>query len=196
MIDLDAIIHITRMLHTMRRISEPTRAGGQETVYPTREEAGEATVEAILTEVSGWVGELRCHSMGRLVQSHVSMGQLHVLWLLQHHGAMSMSRLAELVGVSLSNATGIIDRMEEHGLVERVRVPNDRRLVLVQPAAAGVRALSETETHRRDRLKSVLAHLSPTERPIVLEALRSLRRALSAEAETTAVHRHHFADAG
>jgi DNA-binding MarR family transcriptional regulator len=123
------------------------------------------------------------------------MGQLHVLWLLQHHGSMPMSRLAELVGASLSNATGIIDRMEEHGLVERVRVPNDRRLVLVEPAAAGLRALSETETHRRDRLRSVLTHLSATERPIVLAALRSLRRALSAEVESAAVHQHHFADA-
>jgi DNA-binding MarR family transcriptional regulator len=157
--------------------------------------ADPASVEAILTEVSGWVGELRCHSMGRLVQGTVSMGQLHVLWLLQHHGAMSMSRLAELVGVSLSNATGIIDRMEEHGLVERTRVSNDRRLVLVQPAEAGLRELSETETHRRDRLRSVLSHLSPTERPIVLAALQSLRRALSAEVESATVHQHHFADA-
>jgi len=157
--------------------------------------ADRATVEAILTEVSGWVGELRCHSMGRLVQGTVTMGQLHVLWLLQHHGAMPMSRLAELVGVSVSNATGIIDRMEEHGLVERARVSNDRRLVLVQPADAGLRALSETETHRRDRLRSVLSHLSATERPIVLAALRSLRRALSAEVESAPVHQHHFADA-
>ena len=43
-----------------------------------------------------------------------------------------MSRLAELLDVSLSNATGIVDRMEERGLVERVRVPDDRRVVLVR----------------------------------------------------------------
>ena len=67
-----------------------------------------------LTEVGGWIGELRCASMGqRWSRADVSMSQLHVLWLLQHHGAMSMSRLAELLDVSLSNATGIIDRMEE-----------------------------------------------------------------------------------
>ncbi|MCI0584150.1 MAG: MarR family transcriptional regulator, partial [Chloroflexi bacterium] len=131
-----------------------------------------ASVDAILTEVAGWVGELRCASMGRLVQGHVSLSQMHVLWLLQHHGAMPMSRLADLLDVSLSNATGIIDRMEEHGLVERSRVPDDRRLVLVKPAAAGLRALSETETNRRERMRSVVGRLSPSERPIVLAALR------------------------
>jgi MarR family transcriptional regulator, organic hydroperoxide resistance regulator len=153
-----------------------------------------ASVEAILTEVSGWIGDLRCASMGRLVQSHVSLSQMHVLWLLQHHGAMSMSRLAELLDVSLSNATGLIDRMEEHGLIERVRVPDDRRIVLVKPAAAGLVALSETETNKREQMRSVLGHLPASEQPIVLAAMRSLRRALSAQTESGTVHEHHFAE--
>jgi DNA-binding MarR family transcriptional regulator len=167
-------------------------AGAPETAYPTRAGATEATVDSILTEVFGWVGELRCASMGRLVQGQVSMSQLHVLWLLQHQGAMTMSRLAELLGVSLSNATGIIDRMETNGLIERVRVPDDRRLVLVQPAAGGRKALMETESTKRDSMRSVVRRLSPSERPIVLQALRSLRRALSAEVESSPTHRHHF----
>ena len=154
-----------------------------------------ADIDAILTEVGGWIGELRCASMGQLVQGRVSLSQMHVLWLLQHHGAMAMSRLAELLGVSLSNASGIIDRMEEHGLIERERVPDDRRLVVVRPSAAGVRAILETETTRRERMRAVLGHLPASERPIVLAALRSLRRALSAEVESTGVHEHHFADA-
>lgn len=155
--------------------------------------AGAASVDAILTEVSGWVGDLRCASLERLVQGNVSLSQMHVLWLLQHQGEISMSRLAELLDVSMSNATGIIDRMEEKRFIERVRVPDDRRLVLVRPGSAGIRALSETETSKRDRMRAVLGHLSASERPIVLAALRSLRRALTAEVES-AVHEHHFAE--
>ena len=163
----------------MRSISDPTDS---------------ADVETILTEVYGWVGELRCASMGRLVQGRVSLSQMHVLWLLQHHGELSMSRLAELLDVSLSNATGLIDRMSEHGLIERSGVPDDRRVVLVRPAAGGLRALSETETSRRERMRAVLGHLPEAERPVVLAAIRSLRRALSAEVESATVHEHHFAD--
>lgn len=154
-----------------------------------------ADIEAILTEVGGWVGELRCASMGHLVAGRVSLSQMHVLWLLQHHGAMAMSRLADLLGVSLSNASGLIDRMEEHGLIERERVPDDRRLVVVRPSAAGMHALIETETIKLERMRAVLGHLPASERPIVLAALRSLRRALSAEVESSAVHEHHFSDA-
>lgn len=155
-------------------------------------------VESIVTEVAAWIGELRCASMGRLVQGHVSMSQMHVLWLLQHHGEMPMSKLAVLLDVSLSNATGIIDRMAEHGLVERARVPDDRRVVLVRPTDAGRVAISETESTKRDRMRAVIRRLPAAERPIVLEALRSLRRALSAEVETaagtSAAHHHHFAE--
>ena len=165
------------------------RTIGQQSTKPTTEPA---SVDAILTEVSGWIGELRCASMGRLVQGHVSLSHMHVLWLLQHHGAMAMGRLADLLDVSLSNATGIIDRMEEKGLIERVRVPDDRRLVLVQPAEAGLQALSQTESTKREAMRAVVRRLSPRERPVVLQALRSLRRALSAEVESAAVHRHHF----
>ena len=178
-----------------QRTKPGTSPSAADAAYPTKEGSVEATVEAILTEVGGWVGELRCASMGRLVQSQVSMSQLHVLWLLQHQGAMTMSRLAELLGVSLSNATGIIDRMETNGLIERVRVPDDRRLVLVQPAAGGRKALMETESTKRDSMRSVIRRLSPAERPVVLEALRSLRRALSAEVESSPTHRHHFESA-
>jgi len=124
----------------------------------------------------------------------VSLSQMHVLWLLQHHGEMSMSRLAELLDVSLSNATGLIDRMEEHALIDRVRVPDDRRVVLVRPTSAGLLALSETETSRRSRMRSVIGRLPDSDRPIVLAALRSLRRALSAEAGAGPVHEHHFAE--
>ena len=173
----------------MRSISE------QPAGETTSVEGSPASVEAILTEVSSWVRDLRCASMGRLVQGNVSLSHMHVLWLLQHHGAMTMSRVAELLDVSLSNATGIIDRMEEKGLIERVRVPDDRRLVLVRPGTAGLKALVQSETSKREGLRSVLGHLTAAERPVVLEALRSLRRALSAEVESGPPHLHHFADA-
>ena len=174
-----------RMLHLMRSITPNlAKATAAATAVPD--------VEAILTEVAGWAAEMRCASMGRMVQGKVSMSQMHVLWLLQHHGEMPMSRLADLLDVSLSNATGLIDRMEENGLIERVRVPDDRRVVLVRPAEAGLQAVSETESSKRDRMRAVVGRLPAADRPIVLAALRSLRRALSAEVESGPAHQHHF----
>ncbi len=94
---------------------------------------------------------------------------------------MSMSRIAELLDVSLSNATGIIDRMDEHGLVERNRPADDRRVVLIQPSELGRRALDETEGIKLDRIRSICDRLDDTQLRGIHQALADLRTAIAAE---------------
>jgi DNA-binding MarR family transcriptional regulator len=132
------------------------------------------SLDRIVAGIHDMIAGFRCAGTGRLVKAGVSMTHMHVMWLLQHHGDLSMSRLAELLDVSFSNATGIIDRMEERGLVERVRVPDDRRVVLVRIAPNGVAALEETEAIKQDRLQAILAHLSKAGRSVAV-ALDDIR---------------------
>ncbi len=106
------------------------------------------------------------------------MTQIHVLRQLEQHGTMSMSRIAELLDVSLSNATGIIDRMAEHGLVERVRVPDDRRVVLVQPSGLGIQALDETEGIKLDRIRAICDRLDDVQLRRITQAMGDLRVAI------------------
>lgn len=153
----------------------------------------DAVIDGILTELGGFIRDLRCASTERLVRGDLSMTQLHVLWQLEHHGALPMSRIAELVGVSQSNASGLIDRMAERGLIERVRTEDDRRLVYVRPGAAGRQALEESELMKRERMRGVLDHLSPTQLRRVRQSLHDLRVALAADLGP-ADHVHHFVD--
>jgi DNA-binding MarR family transcriptional regulator len=143
-----------------------------------------ATTEALDRIVAGvhdMIAGFRCAGTGRLVKAGVSMTHMHVMWLLQHHGDLSMSRLADLLDVSFSNATGIIDRMEERGLVERVRHPDDRRVVLVRIAPRGIEALEETEAIKQDRLHAILSHLDANQVDRVAAALDDIRSAVVAE---------------
>jgi DNA-binding MarR family transcriptional regulator len=140
-----------------------------------------APSERIVAGVHDMIAGFRCSGTGRLVKSGVSMTHMHVMWLLEHHGDMPMSRLAELVDVSLSNATGIVDRMEERGLVERVRVPGDRRIVLVRIAARGIAALEEIEALKHDRIQSILGHLDESQLVRLAAAIDDLRGAVAAE---------------
>ena len=81
--------------------------------------------------------------------------------------------------------------MEANGLIERVRVPDDRRLVLVQPAEGGIKALSQTESTKRDAMRAVIRRPPPRAAGRARGPAEP-RRALSAEVESTAAHRHHF----
>jgi DNA-binding MarR family transcriptional regulator len=52
--------------------------------------------------------------------------------LISQHGPMSPSALAKRAGVHPATVTGIIDRLERDGWVERERDPKDRRAVIVK----------------------------------------------------------------
>jgi MarR family transcriptional regulator, organic hydroperoxide resistance regulator len=54
-----------------------------------------------------------------------------VMRLLLNNGSMSSAELSRLMYVTPSNMTGIIDRLEKKGLVERVRKERDRRIALI-----------------------------------------------------------------
>jgi DNA-binding MarR family transcriptional regulator len=135
----------------------------------------------------------RCASTGRLVKAGVSMTHMHVLWMLQHHGDLTMSRAAELLDVSFSSATGIVDRMEERGLVERVRVPDDRRVVLVRISDGGARALDEIEAVRLDGLQAILSHLDRAQLARLATSFDDMRAAIAAESgeDHLGGHVHH-----
>jgi DNA-binding MarR family transcriptional regulator len=109
------------------------------------------------------------------------MTHFHVLTLLRHHDAMPMGRLAEILDVSMSSATGIIDRMEERGLVERVRVPDDRRVVLVQPTPAGLDLVDEAELVKSAVIISALERMTVEQIERLSVATTDLRAAIEAE---------------
>lgn len=123
---------------------------------------------------------LKCASSQRALRVGISMAQLHILFTLQRNGDMTMSRLAEDLDVSLSSATGLIDRIEERGFVERTRVPEDRRMVVIRVTPAGHRMLGEVDALSDDLLRAVLERLDERRLPGVAEAVQVLRASLAA----------------
>jgi len=136
------------------------------------------------------IGSLRCAGTGRMVKAGISMTHLHILWVLEHHGDLPMSRLADLLDVSLSNATGLVDRMEERGLVERFRVPDDRRVVVVRASAEGARQRDEIEALKQDRMRSILGRLTTDQLARIHGAIGDLRAAVIDEIGTDHLHTH------
>lgn len=133
---------------------------------------------------------LKCAASERVLRLGISMAQLHILYTLKRNGEMPMSRLAEVLNVSLSNATGLIDRIEERGFVERTRVPEDRRIVLIRVTDAGERVLGEIDALSDDLLRSVLGHLDRSKLAGVRQAVASLRDALAIATGSERPDRH------
>ena len=153
-------------------------------------DASRVLVDAVVDELHGMIGSLRCAGTARMVKAGISMTHLHILWVLEHHGELPMSRLAELLDVSLSNATGLIDRMEERGLVERHRVPDDRRVVIVRASEKGARQRDAIEALKQDRMRSILDRLTPDQLTRIHGAVGDLRAAVIEEIGPDHLHSH------
>jgi DNA-binding MarR family transcriptional regulator len=144
----------------------------------------------VLADLGRSFGTLRCAGSRRLVELGVSMTHFHVLTLLRHHDAMPMGRLAELLGASMSGATGIIDRMEERGLVERVRVPDDRRVVVVRPTTTGIALVDDAELLKSTVVDAALARLSDHQLALLAASAADLDAAIRAELASQGITPH------
>ncbi len=90
---------------------------------------------------------------------------------------MRMSELARRLDVSLANATGIVTRMEERGLVERGRDDTDRRVVTVSLAAGGEEAFGAMDSRSRAFFTEVLRELTPEELAQLRDGMHAMFRA-------------------
>jgi DNA-binding MarR family transcriptional regulator len=79
--------------------------------------------------------------------------------MIANKGSTNFRKLADALRVTPSNVTGIIDRLEEQGLVSRTQNPEDRREMTLQVTDKGealVSSLRETEIEQMTRILSLL----------------------------------------
>ena len=138
-----------------------------------------AAAEA-LDELSSWNPRERMNEFRSWVACSLSLIHLHVLSLLEADGPLSMTHLAEALDVSVASVTGIVDRLEQRGFVERRRGQDDRRVIVVHRTAAGEAVFSDLAAHRRERLTRLLAEFSDEELAATLVFMRAIRRTRNA----------------
>ena len=124
--------------------------------------------------------------------------QVTVLKMLEGIGALSLSDLSARMSARNSTVTGIADRMERDGLVERKRDADDRRIVRIRLTPKGRdlarqipvesmevfgAALRGLNTDDRRSLRRILRQLSDRVAELVDEQVRETERRLKATAE-------------
>jgi len=147
-----------------------------------------ADAEAVLNELVGWTTRERMDMFRRWVAGSLSIVHLHVLSILESDAPLSMGKLADALDVSIASATGIVDRMEQRGLVERGQQADDRRVVLVEPTVAGLAVFSDLDAHRRAGVARLLERMTDAELAALLKGLRAMtaaRVAVAAEAASS-----------
>jgi len=104
----------------------------------------------------------------------LTMPQLKVLLLLFTDGPARMSVLASALGVSMTTATGIVNRMVQHGLLVRDNDPEDRRAVVCKLSEKGQELMTCLWEVGQTRVRSLLDQMTLPELHTISEAMETI----------------------
>jgi DNA-binding MarR family transcriptional regulator len=91
--------------------------------------------------------KLRTYIKNALVKENVrvTIAQAGILFLLKQKTGQSMSEISQFLSVDNSTLTGLIDRLERSGFVQRNSNPGDRRSLNIDITESGLRELEKAK---------------------------------------------------
>ena len=87
---------------------------------------------AMVRELRQFLGLGASFFRAAAARSGMTVTDLQVMDILESTGPMTAGQLADLTGLTTGAITGMLNRLEESGLVQRVRDPSDGRRVIVR----------------------------------------------------------------
>jgi MarR family transcriptional regulator, transcriptional regulator for hemolysin len=105
----------------------------------------------------------------------VTLPQWRALAEISHNTGISQVALAGCIDTDPMTISGILDRLEKRGLVERYADPNDSRAKLARMTEAGAQLVDTARNVGRELYENALEGLSAADRAKMIEGLRGIR---------------------
>jgi len=130
-----------------------------------------------------WLGPilvrgLRVLSSVEALGQEFSFSQVMILQTLLKQKTMQMNELAKFLGLSKANASGLVDRLVNKNLIERLPKPDDRRVVLVRLTPKGVRVATRLAIINRRGLAQMMRRIPEKNLEVFLNTLELVARDL------------------
>jgi DNA-binding MarR family transcriptional regulator len=98
--------------------------------------------------------------------------QFGALSAIEADPGIDQATLASAIAYDRATIGGVVDRLEQKGLIERTVSKKDRRARTLRLTSAGRKLLDEVRPHVRELQQDILAGLDPAEREQLLALLR------------------------
>jgi MarR family transcriptional regulator, organic hydroperoxide resistance regulator len=126
-------------------------------------------------DLQGMVGHFwGPHSRAAWMDLDLTIGQLKSLLFLSFEGSTNLGRLAEALGVTPPNVTGIVGRLVEQGLVTREEKPENRRMLVVNLTAEGRRLMSRLREGGLEHMNNIINQLSDDDLAALIQGLKAI----------------------
>jgi DNA-binding MarR family transcriptional regulator len=105
---------------------------------------------------------------------NLSLVQLRALTMLRGLGVANLVALAEGLGITVSTASRMVDRLVSSGWVDRVPSSQNRREISLSLTSDGRRVLDRYDTLRLDGVRRCLEHADGSTQDALVTALRDV----------------------
>jgi DNA-binding MarR family transcriptional regulator/GNAT superfamily N-acetyltransferase len=114
-----------------------------------------------------------------LLHSPYSLTEARILFELGQSNQVTASKLGRELGLDAGYLSRILARLEQQGLLEKVRSENDGRQLLLSLTAAGREAFALLDQRSREEVAEMLEDLSEEDQQHLLKAMQTIESLLS-----------------
>lgn len=111
-----------------------------------------------------------------LNRGNVSYAQFFLLGYLSSEQQLTMTDISRKMGHSTAAATGLVDRLEKLGYVQRLHAADDRRKVMVQITPKGQQLVQQLRDNLASNVADVMASSNNPAAPEIDKAAAFLKR--------------------
>lgn len=108
------------------------------------------------------------------ILSNISITEIHTIEAIGMYSEKTMSEVAQILKITVSTLTTAINKLIKKEYVERKRIEEDRRVVLVKLTKQGKLAFRLHQRFHREMIKNAIEGLSLQEEEILLSSLNKL----------------------
>jgi len=125
---------------------------------------------------------LQIHLTRMFREYGLTPSQYNVLRILRGEGKpLPILEIAERTVIVVPGITGLIDRLEQAGLVNRQRCPEDRRVIFVAISDQALKLLDRLDGPLHDLQRRLLDQLTAAELKTLIRLLEKVRKSASEE---------------
>ena len=138
-------------------------------------------IDQVLTSLRRVIRAIDLHSKQLVKTVSVTGPQLRLLQLIRREGDATASGLSEAMSLSQATVTSILDRLEDRGLLERIRSQTDKRKIHPRLTETGSRLLDQAPTPLQDSFVRKFDQLQSWEQHMIIASLQRLAEMMDAE---------------
>ncbi len=116
-----------------------------------------------------------------LAAGNVSFAQFFLLGALSRGETLTMTQIAARMRHTTAAATGLVDRLENLGYVQRCHATDDRRKVLVHITSHGLSLVTHIKDDMIHNLNNTMTHLTAAEQQAWLQVYRKVHCIVQAQ---------------